>query len=265
MLRMGLLSTEQNTKLLVILIKIFIFFILEFGAYTCHVGLLELACKFLDLPENPYKAKREHVKECLKEVEEQKQRAFELVEKACDLLQEITHEPHFNHNKAAEFNSTVRQANVFIASCKDWLSDAEETINELMKIMSTMKIFSRILRLAGFGATCYGLYRMSPSTSTVDSLATYIPGPTIIRTLVSNPGLKYIGLAASCTVAGYGWLSLFPSRAYAFRDDLEELQLKHNRLTRALQNLEHRLKIVNEDFHQKSKQWSSRQDSNRDG
>ena len=225
--------------------------------------MLELACKFLDLPENPYKAKREHVKECLKDAEEQKQNVFELVEKACDLLQQITREPEFNQRKAAEFNSTVRQANVFIESCKDLLTDAEETIDELMRIMSTMKHFSRLLRIAGFGATCYGLYHMCPSTSTVDSLATYIPptGLTLMRGLVLNRGVKAVGFVGSCAVAGYGWLSLFPSRAYAFRNDLEELKLKHKRLTLALHRLENRLKIVNEDFQEKAKQWSNREDS----
>jgi hypothetical protein len=207
------------------------------------------------MPENPYRAKREHVKECLKDVEEQKQKAFELVEKACDLLQQITNEPQFNHNKAAEFNSTVRHANVIIKSCQDLLNDAEETTDELLKIMSTMKNFSRALRLFGFGATCYGVYQMSPSTSTVDSLAGHIPTTAVnlLRKLAPNPGLKYIGFAATCTVAAYAWLSLFPSKAYAFRDDLEELKLKHKRLTRALQRLEQRLKTMAEEFDKKAK------------
>lgn len=240
-----------------------LYHITEFGSYLSHVGLLELVCKFLDLPENPYKAKREHIKECLKEVEEQKQKAIEHVEKACDLLQDITNEPQFNHNKAAEFNTAVRHANDAITSCKDFLNDAEETMDELLKIMSTMKTFSRFLRLGGFGVTCYTLYHMSPSTSTVDSLATYAPPTAInlLRKLALNPGLRYGGFAATCAFAGYAWLSLFPSKAYAFRDDLEELKLKHKRLTRALQRLEQRLKTVKEAFHEKSKQWSRREGS----
>ena len=240
-----------------------LYHITEFGSYLSHVGLLELVCKFLDLPENPYKAKRDHIKECLKEVEEQNQKAIEHVEKACDLLQEITNEPQFNHNKADEFNTAVRHANVSITSCKDFLNDAEETMDELLKIMSTMKAFSRFLRLGGFGVTCYTLYHMSPSTSTVDSLATYVPPTAInlLRNLALNPGLKYGGFAAACAFAGYAWLSLFPSKAYAFRDDLEELKLKHKRLTRALQRLEQRLKNMSEEFHEKSKQWSRREDS----
>ena len=212
------------------------------------------------MPENPYNAKREHVKECLNVVEEKKQKVYDLVEKACDLLQEITNDPQFNRAKAAQFNSTVRQADVMIASCKTALSDAEETIDELTKIMSTMKVFSRLLRFAGFGMTCYTMYHMSPSTSTVDSLASYVPstGLSLLRKFVLNRGLKYAGFGTFCVVAGYSWLSFFPSRAYAFRDDLEELKLQHKRFTNDLTELEERLKIANEDF---IKQSQSRGDS----
>ena len=223
------------------------FYILELGSHTCFVGLLELVCKFLDMPDNPYQAKREHVKECLKEAEEKQPEVSELVEKACNIMQEIVKEPELNPLKADEFNSTVGQANVIIESCKDLLSDAEETIDELMKIMSTMKYFSRGLRIAGFGLTCYGIYHMSPSSSTVDSLASYMPqtGATIFRKLALNGGLKTVGLAASCAMAGYAWLSLFPSKAYLFRADLEELKLKHKRLTKALKHLERKLDLFN--------------------
>ena len=222
--------------------------------------MLERTCKFLDLPENPYNAKREHVKECLNVVEEKKQKAYDLVDKACDLLQEITDDPEFNRAKATQFNNTVRQANVMIASCKTVLSDAEETIDELTKIMSTMKVFSRIVRFAGFGGTCYGIYHMNPSTSSLDSLASYMPsaGQTLLRKFFLNRGLKCVGFGILCVVAAYSWLSLFPSRAYAFRDDLEELKLKHKRFTNALTELEERLKIANEDY---IKQSQSRGDS----
>ena len=226
----------------------YFFVFLGFGDY--FVMLLERSCKFLDLPENPYKAKREHIKKCLDAVEEKKQKISDLVEKACDLLQEITNEPQFNRGKAAQFNTTVRQADVMIASCKTMLSDAQETIDELMKIMSTMKSFSRVLRFAGFGATCYTIYQLSPSTSTVDSMAPYVPatGLTLLKKFVLNRGLKYVGFGALCAVAAYSWLSLFPSRAYGFRDDLEELKLKHKRFTNALYELEETLRISNEGF-----------------
>ena len=242
---------NQRTKFTLRLISIYIFIILELGSYAYFVSLLELVSKSLDLPENLYTAKREHIKECLKEVEENKQKLFELVETACDILQEITRDDKFNQRKADAFNSTVRQANVIVESCKDLLSDAEETIDELMKIMSTMKTVSRSIRFAGFGVTIYMLYQMSNSTSTVDSLASYIPQAvlTLIWELVGNFRLKHIGFAALCAVAGYAWLSLFPSRAYAFRDDLEDLKLKHKRLTHALRGLEKRLEAATEYVH----------------
>jgi hypothetical protein len=130
-------------------------------------------------------------------------------------MQEIIRDDKFNHNKAAAFNSTVRQANTIIESCKDLLSNAEKTIDELMQNMSTIKIASRLFRFVGFGVTCYGLYHMSPSSSTVDSLASYIPptGLTLMRGLVLNRGVKFVGFAATCAVAGCAWLSLFPQQS----------------------------------------------------
>ena len=84
----------------------------------------------------------------------------------------------------------------------------------------------------------------------LDSLARYMPatGVTLLRKFFLNRGLKYASFAALCTVAGVGWLSLYPTRAYAFRDDLEELRLEYKRFCKALHGLEKQLKIAKEDF-----------------
>ena len=223
--------------------------------------MLELACKFLDLPENPYVAKREHVRECLRQVEEQKEEVFELIEKACEILLEITEDPHVNQSKAVQFNSIVRQADVLIESCNEFLSLADKTIDELEEIMSTMKIFSRVVRFAGFGVTCFGLYRMKLPSSTVGTLASYIPSTA--SSLIKNlgPGMKYFTFATACAVSGYAWLSLFPSKVSGFLDDLEELKLKHERLTLEINRLDRRLKNAVKEFGDKSKQQSSWEDS----
>jgi hypothetical protein len=190
-------------------------------------------------------------------------------------MQEIITDDKFNHNKAAAFNSTVRQANTIIESCKDLIPpNAEETIDELMQNISTIKLASRLFRFVGFGVTCYGLYHiMSPSKSTMDSLASYIPptGPTLIQELVRKLGrqftyipfscptsirepmrkldLKSVGFAAACSVASYAWLSLSPTRAYAFQDDL----VKQKRLTCTLRyhrrDLETTLKTASDIVH----------------
>ena len=223
--------------------------ILGFGSYTYFVSLLQRACKFLDLPENLYNAKREHVKECLKEVEEKKKRVFQLVEQACDLLQDITNEPQLNDGKTAQFNCNVKQANVIIESCREMLSSAQETINELTKIAHVIKWFSRAVRLVGFGMTCYFLYHMIPSTTAhVDSLATYLTPTTLslIEKFIPIRGLKYVSFATSCAAAGYGWLALFQRKEYAFRNHVEELKLKHERLEMSLHELEDRLKILHQ-------------------
>ena len=216
-----------------------LFHIAGIGNHTCFVGLLELVCKFLDVPENPYKAKHEDVKECLKQVENQQEKVSELVEKACDILLEIIREPQLHRAKAAEFNFTVRQANVIIESCQKLLSHAQQVVDELITIMSTKKGLSRFARLVGFGVTCYGFFHMSPFASIVDSLASYVL-PTAI-----NP--QYVGFTAACACAGYFWLSLFPSKVYAFQTDLVGLKMKHERLKLTLDGLEKRLKVAKED------------------
>lgn len=169
---------------------------------------------------------------------------------SCNLLEEIIKEPQFNRRKAAQFNRTVRQANVLIELSRDMLSEVETTMNELTTNVSTITWLSRFLRSIGFGFTCYGIYYMRPSTSTLDSLARYMPatGLTLVRKFFLNRGLKYASFGALCTVAGVGWLSLYPTRAYAFRDDLEELRLEYKRFCKALHGLEKQLKNAKEDF-----------------
>ena len=223
--------------------------ILGFGSYTYLVSLLGRACKFLDLPENLYNAKRKHVKECLKEVEEKRKRVFELVEQACDLLQDITNEPQLNVGKTAQFNCNVKQANVIIESCRKMLSSAEETISELTKIADVIKWFSRAVRLVGFGVTCCFLYHMIPSTTThVHSLATYLTPTTLsfIEKFIPIRCLKYVSFATSCAVAGYSWLTLFQKKEHAFRNHVEKLKLRHKRLEMSLHELEDRLKILHQ-------------------
>ena len=226
-------------------ISIYLFF-LALGSHTCLVGLLELASKSLDVTENAYNAERKHVKECLEEVEEQKKIVFGLVNDACRILQEITREPRFNYAKAIEFDNIVGQANVIIESCGEFLSSAKATIDKLMKNPKMMKIMSRLARVTGIGVTCYGLYHMTPTSSSLDSLANVVPptGLSVIKKLFFSSKLNYIGLAGACAFSAYAWLSLYPRRAYTMRDDLVDLKSRHERLTIGLKLLDERLKVT---------------------
>ena len=239
-----------------------IFAILEFGWCVCLINLLERASKALDLIKDLYTAKQEHIEECLKKVDERKSALFQLVEKACDIMQQIIRDPKFDPNKAAEFNSIVRQANEIMKTCKEFLSEAEKTIDELTEIMSTMKWLSRFLRLGGWLLTGYVLYHAG-LTSTVNSLLSYIPSsfPTLINDHKGN-----VGPALLTTVwlsSGFAWLLWFPSKAYAFRDNLEKLKKKHKRLTIELQEVDRRLVtgVENMEENKKSKLQSNREDS----
>ena len=209
--------------------------------------MLELAAKSLDLPNNLYNAKRQHIEECLKEVEDKKESLSQLVANACDLLQDIANEPELNVGKTTQFDNNVMQANAIIKSSMEMLSSAGETIDELMKVVHAIKMLSRALRFVGFGVTCYLLYH-APSTSTFKSLATYFP-PTalsLVENFIPIDDLKNVSFAALCAGAGYSWLAWFPNKAYAFRDHLEELKLKHKRLKISLHELENRFKILHD-------------------
>ena len=220
--------------------------LLEIGSHICSVGLLELVCKFLDVPENPYKAEQEHVKKCLKQVENQLEEISEREKKACGILQEIIREPQLLYSaKAVEFNFTVEQANVIIESCQKVLAHAQKVVDKLFTTMSIKKGLSRLSRLAGFGVTCYWLYNMSTFTSTMDSLASNVLPTAInlLKEIAHITGLQYVAFPAACAFAGYGWLSLYPSKVYAFQADLRGFKLEHERLKFALDGLEKKLKI----------------------
>lgn len=220
-----------------------LYHITALGSHASFVGLLELACKFLDVPENPYKAKREHISACLSDIEDQKQQLSELLSQACNILRDIIREKEFDHDKASEFDNIVKQANDVIKSCKGLLATAEETIEKLTSYMNIMKWFSRGVRFAGFGLTCYGLYHMTPSSSSLDTLANYVTPNQLdlIQKVCFDSKLNVLAMVAACTASGYMWLSLYPSRAYAFHDSLAGLGYKHLRLTKELQSLGRRL------------------------
>ena len=215
------------------------------GSFTSLIGLLELACKFLDIPENPYQAKREHIRECLKAVEEQKQQLFQLVNDATEILDSIIQEPKFNHAKALQFDNVVRQANDVIESCKDYLDTAMETIDELTTNMTIFKWCSRGLRLTGWGLTCYGIYHFTPS-STLDTLTSYVPTRQmdLIGKICLDSRFNFVSKATAYAVSWYMWMSLFPSGAYTFHDSLASLKCQHLRLTQGLNNLKRRLKTA---------------------
>ena len=98
----------------------------------------------LDLPYNLFSAKRKHIKECIKEVEKETKKVSALVDTACDILQEIIKDDQFNSRKADAFNTKIRQAKLIIETCKKFLSDAKESIDELMPVMSLVSLMKHL-------------------------------------------------------------------------------------------------------------------------
>ena len=196
------------------LIKLLFLFFLELGNQANLFAILELASSFLDVPEDPFPAQREYIVNCLKDIEEQKQRIFQSVEQVSRILSEIIDSDEVDVLKGKQFDNVVREAHVQIDSCRRRLAGVEATILKLSTKMNTVKWFSRTFRVAGLGVSCYYFYQKYQESS------------------ISLP----VFVTAS-GVAGAMWLSLFPSRAYGFYELLSKLASKHRLLNEQLENL----------------------------
>ena len=213
-------------------------------------GLLEAFCKAFDIPKHLYRAKQDHISECLKAVKSREQELSQLVGGAAQILQSVFKEPTFDHAKALEFDNIVKQANNVIESCEENLDTAMKTIEELTTKMTIFKWCSRGLFLTGWGLACYGIYHFTPS-STLDTLASYVPTRQLdlIGKICLNSKFSIASKATACAVSCYMWMSLFPRHTYStFNNSLEDLGNRHFRLTNSLKHLEKTLRTDEIDF-----------------
>lgn len=93
--------------------------------------MLELACKFLDVPDDPYPAEREYITGCLTETEKQKQRIFRIIEDAGDILKTIIETENLNVTEMMQFDNVLREARLEMDSCRRRLDGAKQKIVEL--------------------------------------------------------------------------------------------------------------------------------------
>ena len=181
--------------------------------------MLELACTFLDVPRNPYPAEREYISGSLAEIERQKRAIYEILREAGDILRQIVDDDKFDINKGAQFDNSVRKAELEIQICQRRLDGAKKTTVQLMNKMRSVKWFSRAVRVLGIVLTWYFVYyKYSDST-------------------VSLP-VMFLGFLLSAMV----WLSFFPSNAYDFYETLSKLNVKHRLLSEGLESIKERLK-----------------------
>jgi hypothetical protein len=181
--------------------------------------MLELACKFLDVPKNPYAAEREYISGTLAEVEEQKRAIYEILREAGEILRGIIDDDKFDITKGMQFDNSVRKAELEIQFCRRRLDGAKNMTVQLMQKMRSVKWFSRAVRALGIAITWYFVnYKYNDSTITL---------PVML-----------LGFLVTAMV----WLSFFPSHAYGFYEALSKLNVRHRLLSEGLETIKKRLK-----------------------
>ena len=181
--------------------------------------MLELACKFLDVPEKPYPAEREYISGSLAKVDQQKRAIYEILREAGEILRKMIDDDIFDISKGMQFDNSVRKAELEIQFCQRRLDGAKRMTVQLMQKMRSVKWFSRAVRALGIAITWYFVYyRYKDST---------IALPVML-----------LGFLVSSMV----WLSFFPSKAYGFYEALSKLDVQHRLLSEGLDTINERLK-----------------------
>ena len=181
--------------------------------------MLELACKFLDVPKNPYAAEREYISGTLAEVDEQKKVIYHILREAGEILREIIDDDKFDITKGMQFDNSVRKAELEIQFCQGRLDGAKKMTVQLMQKTRSVKWFSRAVRALGIAITWYFVYyKYKDSTITM---------PVML-----------LGFLVTAML----WLSFFPSNAYGFYDALSKLNVQHRLLSEGLDTIKKRLK-----------------------
>lgn len=199
------------------------FFSQELGKQVSVFEMLELASKFLDVPENPYPAEREYISGSLAEVDEQRRTIFEILHDASDVLRRIIDDETFDITKGEQFDYTIKKAELEIQICQRRLDGAKEMMTQLMQRMRSVKWFSRAVRAVGMAITWYFVY--SKYQDSTISLAILLLGLFVTALL---------------------WLSFFPGNAYAFYDALSKLDAQQRLLSDGLDEINERVMSVAE-------------------
>ncbi len=179
---------------------------------------LKFVVKCIDVPEDPYPAQRKFIKESLEDIEQQEAYITTLVEEAGKVLTSIVRDKVLDLTKAREFDNVMRKAKLAVNNCKRSLQSVEPVIEELLQKTNTIKWFSRGIRVCCMGITWSYLFNKYKESD------------------VSLP----VALGGG-VMAGFMWLSLFPSRSYKLYDSLRDLQGMNKRLNDKLEELHVRM------------------------
>ena len=181
--------------------------------------MLELACKFLDVPKNPYAAEREYISGTLAEVDGQKKVIYQMLREAGEILREIIDDDKFDITKGMQFDNSVRKAELEIHFCQGRLDGAKKMTVQLMQKTRSVKWFSRAVRAVGIAITWYFVYyKYKDSTITM---------PVMLMGFLVTAML---------------WLSFFPTNAYGLYEALSKLNVQHRLLSEGLDSINKRLK-----------------------
>ncbi|XP_064645245.1 uncharacterized protein LOC135498763 [Lineus longissimus] len=197
------------------------------------IAVIQMACQYLDAPDEPFEAQRNAVRMSLDEVGSEINNISERVKTASDLLSQIIKlcDSEENHSEfrtiTREFDNAVREANVAIRSCDKRLENASENIRSLSFKINSIRWAHRGFRFVGFGLTAYYFYGKYCDGS--------INKPTAL-------------LAGGCSLIG--WLAMFPTKTYEYHEQLSELQYKQDEMRQHLESL--RVKLHSAKEHKRS-------------
>ena len=181
--------------------------------------MLEVACRFLDVPKNPYPAEREYISGSLAAVDEQKRAIYEMLREAGELLRNIIDDDKFDISKGLQFDNSVRKIELEIQFCQRRLDGAKKTTVQLMQKMGSVKWFSRVVRAVGIAITWYFVYYKYKDST--------IAMPVML-----------LGFLISAML----WMSFFPRNSYGLYEALSKLHVKHRLLSEGLDTIKERLR-----------------------
>jgi predicted nucleic acid-binding Zn-ribbon protein len=204
------------------------FFFLDISQRVSSIALVQMACQYLDAQDEPFNAERDAVRRSVKQIEREIDNISVKVEKASDLLRRIIeicdHADHREvHKITREFDNVVREANVDIRSCDIHLEGANENIKSLLFKINSIRWAHRGMRLGGFGLSAYYFY------------GKYCDGT--------------INMPSAFLAGGFSlvmWLAIFPTKAYKYYNQLNDLQQQHDEMRRQLTILREKLQSAND-------------------
>ena len=197
------------------IVTLFSLLILEMARLLDLYRFLRILIRFIDVREDPYRAKIKQITKMLENVESRETEIEALVEDAGTILKTIIQEGRLLEVSANLFDNAVREARLRISFNSKTLSEVEAIIQAVKHKASVFKWTSRIVRSTCVAVVCSWLYEQYKNDTIGPSLAL---GCSMLVTLVI--------------------LSMYPEKAYTLSESVDDLLVRYQLLFDRLKYLE---------------------------